>query len=83
MTIESSNTIVENTEYIADHFPIGQALDWLGDEGVVVCSLPHSPMQMIDWVGSEGGWFFYHHVDYPGMADDLCKSRQPLYTSRC
>jgi hypothetical protein len=77
--------IVENTEYIADYFPIEQALDWLGDEGVVVCSLPHSPMQMlmIDWVGSEGGRFFYHHVDYPDLVEDLyhalCKSRQPLY----
>jgi hypothetical protein len=77
--------IVEHTEYTADYFPIEQALDWLGEEGVVLCMLPHSPMQtlMIDWVGSEGGRFFYHHADYPDLIEELyealCKSRGPLY----
>ena len=77
--------IVENTEYSADYFPIEQALDWLDDDGVVLSALPHSPMQMlmIDWVGSEGGRFFYHHADYPDLVEDLyrafCKSREPLY----
>jgi len=77
--------MVENTEYVADPFPIEQAMEWLGDDGVVVNALPHSPMQMlmIDWVGSEGGRFFYHHADYPDLVEDLyralCKSRESLY----
>ena len=77
--------MVENTEYIADYFPIEQAMDWLGDEGVVVAMLPHSPMQMlmIDWIGSEEGRFFYHMADYPELVEDLyhaiSRSRQPLY----
>ncbi len=77
--------MVENTEYIADYFPIEQAIDWLGEDGVVLCGLFHSPMQMlmIDWIGSEGGRFFFHHADYPDLVDDLyqalCKSRESLY----
>ncbi|MFQ5923747.1 MAG: hypothetical protein ACE5M4_12975 [Anaerolineales bacterium] len=77
--------IVENTEYAADYFPIEQAMDWLGDDGVVLDALPHSPMQMlmIDWIGSEGGRFFYHHADYPDLVEDLyraiSKSREPMY----
>jgi hypothetical protein len=77
--------VVEHTEYVADYFPIEQAMDWLGEEGVVLDGLPHSPMQMlmIDWVGSEGGRFFYHHADHPELVEDLCraisKSREPLY----
>jgi hypothetical protein len=77
--------IVDHTEYVADYFPIEQAMEWLGDDGVVLCALPHSPMQMlmIDWVGSEEGRFFYHHADYPDLVEDLyralCKSREPLY----
>jgi len=77
--------IVEHTEYAADYFPVEQAMDWLGEEGVVVDLLPHSPMQMlmIHWVGSEGGRIFYHLADYPELVDDLCravsKSREPLY----
>jgi hypothetical protein len=77
--------LVENTEYIADYFPIEQATDWLGDEGVVLTSLPHSPMQtlMIDWVGSEGGKFYYDLADYPDLVEELyhalCRSREPLH----
>lgn len=77
--------IVENTEYVADYFPIEQAMDWLGDDGVVISSLPHSPMQMlmIDWIGSEQGRFFFHHADYPDLVEDLYRalyrSRKPLY----
>jgi len=77
--------MVESTEYTADYFPIEQAMEWLGDDGVVISSLPHSPMQMlmIDWIGSEGGRFFFHHADYPDLVEDLyrslCKSREPLY----
>jgi len=77
--------IVQNTEYTADYFPVEQAMEWLGDDGLVTVRLPHSPMQMlmIHWVGSEGGRFFFHHEDYPDMVEDLyqavCKSREPLY----
>ncbi len=77
--------IVENTEYVADYFPIEQAMDWLGDDGVVLDNLPHSPMQMlaIDWVGSEGGRFFYHLADYPDLVEDLyralSRSRRAMY----
>ena len=77
--------IVENTEYEADYFPVEQAMDWLGDEGVVLGALPHSPMQtmMIIWIGSEEGRVFYHMQDYPDLVDDLyqamCKSYEPLY----
>ena len=77
--------IVENTEYLVDYFPIEQAMDWIGDEGVVLDNLPHSPLQMmlIYWVGSEGGRFFFHLADYPGLVEDLLravsKSREPLH----
>ena len=77
--------VVEHTEYTPDYFPIEQAMEWLGDDGVVIDALPHSPMQMlmIDWVGSEGGRFFYHHVDHQELVDDLCRaisrSRAPMY----
>jgi hypothetical protein len=77
--------IVEHTEYCADYFPIEQAIDWLGEEGVVLDGLPHSPMQMlmIHWVGSEGGRFFYHLADHPDLIEDLYRavsqSREPLY----
>jgi hypothetical protein len=77
--------IVEHTEYKADYFPIEQAMDWLGDEGVVMDGLPHSPMQMlmINWVGSEEGRFFFHYADYPDLVEEtyhaICKSREPLY----
>jgi len=77
--------MVEHTEYVADYFPIEQAIDWLGEEGVVLCALPHSPMQMlmIDWVGSEGGRIFFHQADYPDLVEELyqalCVSREPLH----
>ena len=76
--------IVEHTEYVADYLPIEQAMDWLGDEGLVLDALPHSPMQMlmIDWVGSEGGRIFYHLADYPDVVEELygalCASRAAL-----
>jgi len=76
--------IVEHTEYVADYSPVEQAMDWLGEEGVVIDSLPHSPMQMlmIDWVGSEGGRIFYHMADYPDLVEELylaiSKARESL-----
>ena len=77
--------IVENTEYAADYFPVEQAMEWLGDEGVVVDELPHCPLQMqlIHWVGTLESRFFYHLYTYRDLIDELyeatCKSREPLY----
>ncbi len=77
--------IVEHTEYIADYYPLEQAKNWLGDEGIVMDIQPHQPMQtlMIDWVGSEGGRFFIHHARYLDLVEDLyqaiAKSREPMY----
>ena len=77
--------IVEHTEYLADYFPVEQALEWLGEDGCVIAALPHSPMQtlMIDWVGSDGGRFFFHHADHPDLVEEIyrsiSKSREPLY----
>ncbi len=76
--------MVENTEYIPYYFPIEQAMDWVGDDGIVADSLPHSPMQMLmlDWIGSDGR-FFIHHARYPDLVEDLyraiSKSYEPLY----
>ena len=33
--------IVEHTEYVADYFPVEQAMEWLGEDGVVVDLLPY------------------------------------------
>jgi hypothetical protein len=77
--------MVEHTEYVADYSPIEQAMEWLGEDGIVLDGLPHSPMQMlmIHWVGSEEGRFFYHFADYPELVEELAqavsKSREPLY----
>ena len=35
--------IVEHTEYTADYFPIEQAMEWLGDDGVVMDGLIIDP----------------------------------------
>ncbi len=77
--------VVEHTEYVPDYFPIEQAKDWLGEDGLVTDFLPHQPMQMlmIDWIGSEGGRFFIHHAKYPDLVEDLyraiARSREPMY----
>lgn len=77
--------IVEHTEYKPYYFPIEQAKDWLGEDGLVCDFHPHSPMQMlmIDWVGSEHGRFFIHYAKYRDLVEDLyqalSKSREPMY----
>ena len=77
--------IVEHTEYEADYFPIEQAMEWLGDEGLVVDSIPHSPFQhlMIYWIGSDAGRCFFHLADFPELFEDLLaafeRTREPLY----
>ena len=77
--------IVKNTEYKADYFPIEQAMDWLGDDGIVVDEIPHCPIQMlvIHWVGLLESRFFYHMLDYIDLIDELyqkvCISREQLH----
>jgi hypothetical protein len=77
--------LVEHTEYQPYYFPIEQAKDWLGEEGLVCDMHPHSPMQMlaIDWVGSEHGRFFIHYAKYRDIVEDLyqaiSRSREPMY----
>jgi hypothetical protein len=77
--------LAEHTEYLADYFPLEQGIDWLGEDGVLVDALPHSPLQMIliYWVGSEGGRCFLHLADYPELVEDLLqavsKSRESMY----
>lgn len=77
--------IVEHTEYAPDYFPIEQAKEWLGEDGIVVDVYGHQPMQtlMLDWIGTGGGRCFIHHAKYPDLVEDLSraisKSREPLY----
>lgn len=77
--------IAEHTEYAADYFPIEQALDWLGGEGLVLDSLPHSPLQtlLISWIGTDNNAFYYHLADFPDLVDSLYqalfRARLPLY----
>ena len=77
--------LAEHTEYLADYFPLEQGIDWLGEDGVLVDALPHSPLQMIliYWVGSEGGRCFLHLADYPELVEDLLqavsKSTESMY----
>jgi len=75
--------MVDHTEYQPYYFPIEQAKEWLGEDGLVVASLPHSPMQMlmIDWVGSEEGRFYIHHARYRKKVDDLYASLVKSYSS--
>jgi hypothetical protein len=77
--------IAEHTEYAPDYFPIEQAKEWLGDDGIVVDVHYHQPLMtlMLDWIGTGGGRFFIHHAKYPDLVEELCralsKSREPLY----
>lgn len=77
--------IAEHTEYVADYAPIEQAMEWLGEDGVVFDYLPHSAMQtlMIHWIGSDGGRVYFHQKDYPELVDDLfetiSRTREPIY----
>ncbi len=77
--------MIENTEYSADYHPIEQAKDWLGEDGVVIDFLPHSPIHelLITWIGADGGQFFIHQAKYPDLVEDLykalAKSYEPMY----
>jgi len=77
--------MVENTEYLPDYFPIEQAKEWLGEDGVVISWIPKTPMAllMIEWIGSEEGRFYVHHARYRDKVDELykamSKSLEPLY----
>ena len=77
--------MVENTEYIPDYFPIEQAKEWLGDDGVVLSWIPKTPMSqmMIEWVGSEEGRFYIHYARYRDKVEELyeamSRSLEPVY----
>jgi hypothetical protein len=77
--------MVDNTEYIPDYFPIEQAREWLGEDGVVMSWIPKTPMSllMIEWIGSEEGRFYIHHAKYRDKVEELyeamSKSLEPLY----
>jgi hypothetical protein len=73
--------MVEHTEYKPYYFPIEQAKEWLGDDGIVIAGLPHSPMQMlmIDWVGSEVGRFYIHHSKYRDKVEELYEAISKSY----
>lgn len=77
--------IVENTEYLPDYFPIEQAQEWLGSEGVVLAVLPKTPMArlIIEWIGSEEGRCYIHLKKYRDRMEALCaamsKNMERLY----
>jgi hypothetical protein len=77
--------VVDNTEYVPDYFPIEQAREWMGEDGVVLSGIGKSPMAklMIEWIGSEEGRFYIHHARYPDHVEELyaalSKSMEPLY----
>ena len=77
--------MVENTEYIPDYFPIEQAKEWLGDDGVVLSWIPKTPMSllMIELVGSEEGRFYIHHARYRDKVEEIyeamSRSLEPVY----
>lgn len=77
--------MIDNTEYIPDYFPIEQAREWLGEDGVVMSWIPKTPMAtlMIEWIGSEEGRFYIHHARYREKVDELyeamSRSLEPLY----
>jgi len=77
--------MVDNTEYIPDYFPIEQAKEWLGEDGIVMSWITKTPMAllMIEWIGSEEGRFYIHHARYRDKVEELyeamSKSLEPLY----
>lgn len=81
--------MIENTEYVPDYFPIEQAKEWLGDDGIVVDQmlgilwdfLPHSPMQalMVDWIGTEEGRCFIHQAKYRDLVEDVYRAFSKSY----
>jgi hypothetical protein len=82
---EAVQYIVENTEYLPDYFPLEQARDWLGSEGVAFAALLKTPMArlMIEWIGSEEGRCYIHLKKYPdrleALAAAMSRSMEPLY----
>jgi hypothetical protein len=63
--------MVEDMIFTPDPFPIQQAKNWLGQDGIVIAGLPHSPMQMlmIDWIGAPH--FFIHYARYKSKVEEL------------
>ena len=73
--------MVEDTEYEPYYFPIEQAKEWLGEDGIVIAGLPHSPMQMllINWIGTDGGRFYIHYFRYREKVEDLYRALDKSY----
>lgn len=71
--------MVEDTVLTPDAFPIEQAKAWLGEDGVVVAGLPHSPMQrlMIDWIGTPR--FYIHYARYRDRIEELYQALATKY----
>jgi len=71
--------MVEDTVYKADYFPIEQAKGWLGQDGVIIASLPHSPMQtlIVDWVGTPT--FYIHHARHREKVEELYRAIDRRY----
>jgi len=71
--------MVEDTVYKADYFPIEQAKGWLGEDGVIMAALPHSPMQMlmIHWVGTPA--FYVHHARHREKIEELYRAIDKRY----
>ncbi|MFQ6074761.1 MAG: hypothetical protein ACE5Z5_01320 [Candidatus Bathyarchaeia archaeon] len=76
--------MVEDTVYRPYYFPIEQAKEWVGDDGFVITSTGHTPMQMlmIDWVGSGGGRFYIHHARYREKVEELYEALVRKYMEK-
>lgn len=75
--------MIEDTVYNFDDFPIKQAKGWLGDDGIIIAQIPHSPMQMlmIYYIGIPA--FFTHYIKYRDklieLYDTIAKKYEELY----
>ena len=64
--------IVENTHYEPDYYPIEDQTKRLGDDGIVVATLPYSPFQrlLINWVGPR---LYIHRIKQGETIDEICE----------
>lgn len=71
---EIARFIVEDTRYTAYYDALKDFQAYLGEDGVVVTSLPHSPLQMllVDWVGPAR--FYMDYVRHRDKVEALYKA---------
>jgi hypothetical protein len=71
--------MVEDTVYQPHYFPLSQAKNWIGEDGVIIANLPHSPMQMlmIDWIGVPS--FYIHYTKYRDKVEELYNTLDEKY----